>query len=99
MLYLRTLSDAASAGSLAVTRGSYIAIAHRQVSATLVQGQGYVYRSCAPMLTKASGPQELPGADTHFPARTFCCLYGTWLLAVTCSFSSGLVLFQLLSGQ
>jgi hypothetical protein len=96
MLYLRTLSDIASAGVAAVIRGSLIACAHREVSATLVQSQGYVYCFCTPMLAKA---QVLPGADTSFPARTFCCLYGAWLLAVTCFFSSGLVLCQMLSGQ
>jgi hypothetical protein len=32
----------------------------------LVQSQGYVYRSCALFLAKASGQQVLPGADTPF---------------------------------
>jgi hypothetical protein len=33
-------------------------------SVALVQSQGYVYRSCALLLAKASGRQVLPGADT-----------------------------------
>jgi hypothetical protein len=43
--YLRTLSDIASACSLAVTQGSFLASAHRELSVALVQSQGYVYRS------------------------------------------------------
>jgi hypothetical protein len=45
MRYPRTLSDVASARSLAVTRGSFLASAHRELSIALVQSQGYVYRS------------------------------------------------------
>jgi hypothetical protein len=66
MRHLRTLSDIASARSLAVTRGSFLASAHRELSVALVQSHGYVYRSCALMLAKASGWQVLPGADTPF---------------------------------
>jgi hypothetical protein len=62
--YLRTLSNVASARSLAVTRGSFLASAHGQQNVALVQSQGYVYRSCALLLTKASGQPVLPGADT-----------------------------------
>jgi hypothetical protein len=58
MKYLRTLSF------LAVTRGSFLASAHRELSVALVQSQGYVYRSCALLLAKASGRPVLPGADT-----------------------------------
>jgi hypothetical protein len=64
MRYLRTLSDVASGRSLAVTRGSFLASAHRELSVALVQSQGYVYRSCALLLAKASGRPVLPGADT-----------------------------------
>jgi hypothetical protein len=55
MRYLRTLSDIAAARSLAVTRGSFLASAHRELSLALVQSQGCVYRSCALLLAKASG--------------------------------------------
>jgi hypothetical protein len=63
MRYLRTLSDVASARSLAVTWRSFLATAHRELSAALVQSQGYVYRSCALLLAKASGRPVLPGVD------------------------------------
>jgi hypothetical protein len=66
MRYLHTLSDIASARSLAVTRGLILASAHRELSVALVQSQGYVYRFCALLLAKASGRQVLPGADTPF---------------------------------
>jgi hypothetical protein len=66
MRYLRALSDVASARSLAVTRGSFLASAHRELSVALVQNQGYVYRSCALVLAKASGRPVLPGADTPY---------------------------------
>jgi hypothetical protein len=66
MWNLRTLSDIASARSLAVTRGSFLASAHRELSVALVHSQGYVYRSCGLLLAKASGRQVLPGAETPF---------------------------------
>jgi hypothetical protein len=66
MQYLRTLSDVASARSLAVTRGSFLGSAHRELSVALVQSQGYVYRSCALLLAKASRRPVLPGADTPY---------------------------------
>jgi hypothetical protein len=63
MRYLRTLSDVALAHSLTVSRGSFLASAHRELSVALVQSEGYVYRSCALLLAKASGRPVLPGAD------------------------------------
>jgi hypothetical protein len=42
-----TMSDIASARSLAVTRGSFLASARRELSVALVKSQGYVHRSCA----------------------------------------------------
>jgi hypothetical protein len=66
MRYLHTLSDIAPAYSLAVTRGLFLISAHRELSMSLVQNQGYVYCSCALLLAKASGRQVLPGADTPF---------------------------------
>jgi hypothetical protein len=45
--YIRTLSDIASACSLAVTRGSFLANVHRELSVAVVHIQGWVYRSCA----------------------------------------------------
>jgi hypothetical protein len=66
MRYLRTVNDIALARSLAVTRGPFLASAHRELSVALVQSKGCVYRSCALLLAKASGRQVLPGADTSF---------------------------------
>jgi hypothetical protein len=66
MRYLRTLSDVASTRSLAVTRGSFLASAQRELSVALVQSQGYVYRSCALLLAKASGRPVLPAADAPY---------------------------------
>jgi hypothetical protein len=64
--YLLTLSDVALARSLAVTQGSFLASAHREFSVALVQSQGYVYRSCALLLDKASWRPLLPGADARY---------------------------------
>jgi hypothetical protein len=64
--YLRILSDIASGRSLPVTRGSFLVSAHRELSVALVQSQGYVYRSSALLLAKASGRQVLSGSDTPF---------------------------------
>jgi hypothetical protein len=64
MRYHRTLSDVASARSLAVNRGLFLASAHRELSVALVQSQGRVYRSCALLLAKASGRPVFPVADT-----------------------------------
>jgi hypothetical protein len=63
MQYLRTLSDLTSARSVAVTRGLFLASAHRELRVALVQSQGYLCRSCALLLAKASGRPVLPGAD------------------------------------
>jgi hypothetical protein len=64
MRYLCTLMDVAMARSLAVTRGLFLASVHRELSVALVQSQGYVYRSCALLLAKASGWPVFPGAHT-----------------------------------
>jgi hypothetical protein len=66
MRYLCTLSDAASACSVALTRGSFLASKDRELSVALVQSQGYVYHCCALLHSKDSGRQDLPGAGTPF---------------------------------
>jgi hypothetical protein len=93
MRYLHTLSDLASARSLAVTRGSFLASAHRELSVALVQSQDYVYRSCALLLAKASRRQVLPGADTPFLDQMFCRPHIAFLLPVSSSIQSVLMLF------
>jgi hypothetical protein len=67
LLGRRTLSDVQPAHSLVVTRGSFLASAHRELGVALVQSQGYVHRSCALLLTKPSGRTVSPGADTPNP--------------------------------
>jgi hypothetical protein len=98
MQYLRTLSDVASARSVAVTRGSFLASAHQDLSLTLVQSQGYAYRYCALLLSKASGLQNLPGSDTPFLDVSFFCSCGAYLVVSYSCFPCRLVLCQWLSG-
>jgi hypothetical protein len=73
MRYLRTLNYIVSASSLLSPGGRFLL---RELSAALVQSQGYVYRSCTLSVTKASGRQVLPGAVTPFLDLALCCLYG-----------------------
>ena len=58
--YLNTLSEVAAARGPAVTAGAFLAGAHRELSAALLQCQGSVYRGCNNL--KAAGRQVLPGA-------------------------------------
>jgi hypothetical protein len=53
--FVKLRLSSTSARSLAVTRGSFLASAHRELIVALVQSQGYAYRSCALLLAKASG--------------------------------------------
>jgi hypothetical protein len=86
MRCVRTLSNVTSGRPLAVTKGSFFASAHLQLSVALVHSQGCVYRPYALFLAKASGQQVVPGADTT-PVLDcqFSCPYGACLLAVTYS--------------
>jgi hypothetical protein len=72
MRHIRTLSDMASALSDAVARGPLLASAHRELSVTLVQRQGYVHHASALVLARDAGWQVLPGAHTPFLAGVFC---------------------------
>ena len=45
--YLNTLSEVAAARGPAVTKGSFLAGAHRELSVTLIKCQGSVYCGCA----------------------------------------------------
>jgi hypothetical protein len=76
MRYLHNLSDVASGRSPTVTRGSFLASAHRELSVALVQRQGYVYRSCALLLAKASGR---PVGARGKPKKNRYCLESTLL--------------------
>jgi hypothetical protein len=70
MRYLRTLSDIASARSLVVTCGSFLASTHRELSVALVQSQGYVNRSCALLLAKAFGAAGVAWGGHSFIERS-----------------------------
>ena len=48
--YLNTLSGVAAARGPAVTKGSFLAGVHRELSVALIKYQGSVYRGCANLL-------------------------------------------------
>jgi hypothetical protein len=77
MRYLCTLSNIVSARSLADTRGSFLACAHRKVSVDLMQSHGYVYCSCLLLLAKALR-QILPGRQSlsRLSIRLWCLSVG-----------------------
>ena len=61
--YLKTLSEVAAARGPAVTKGYFLAGAHRELS---VACQGSVYRGCANLLARAAGRQVSPGAEVPY---------------------------------
>ena len=63
--YLNTLSEMAARGP-AVTKGSFLAGAHRELSVALIKCQGSVYHGCANLLARAAGCQVLPGAEVPY---------------------------------
>jgi hypothetical protein len=72
MRYPCTLSDVASARTLAVTRGSFLASAHRELSVALVQSQGMMCIA----LVRCCWPRLLGGR---------CCLGRILLSCIECS--------------
>ena len=64
--YLNTLSEVAAARWPAVTTGSFLAGAHRELSVALSKFQGSVYRDCAKLLARAAGRQVSPGAEVPY---------------------------------
>ena len=52
---LNTLSEVAAARRPAVTKGAFLAGAHRELSVALIKCQGSVYRGCANLLARAAG--------------------------------------------
>ena len=50
----------------AVTKGSFLAGAHRELSVALIKCQGFVYRGCANLLARAAGRPVLPGAEVPY---------------------------------
>ena len=64
--YLNTLSEMAAARRPAVTKGSFLAGAHWELSLALIKCQGSVYRGCANLLAKTAGRQVSPGAEVPY---------------------------------
>ena len=64
--YLNILSEVATARGPAVTEGSFLAGAHRELSVALINHQGSVYRGCANLLARAAGRQVSPGAEVLY---------------------------------
>ena len=59
--HLKTLSEV-----VAVTKGSFLAGAHRELSVVLIKCQGSVYRGCANLLARAAGRQVSPAAEVPY---------------------------------
>ena len=64
--YLNTRSEVAAARGPAVSKGSCLAGAHRELSVALIKCQGSVYRGCANLLARAAGRQVSPGAEVPY---------------------------------
>ena len=64
--YLNTLSEVAAARGPSVTKGSFLAGAHRELSMALIKCQGSVCRGCANLLTRAAGRHVSPGAESPY---------------------------------
>ena len=64
--YLNTLSEVAAARGPAVTKGSFLAGAHPELSVPLIMCQGSVYRGCSNLLARAAGLQVSPGAEVPY---------------------------------
>ena len=61
--YLNTSSEVAAARGPAVTKGSFLAGAHHELSVALTECQGSVHRGCANLMARAAGRQVSPGAE------------------------------------
>ena len=64
--YLNTLSEVAAARGPAVTKGSFLAGAHRELSVALIKCQRSVYRGYFSLLARAAGCQVSPGAEVPY---------------------------------
>ena len=64
--YLNTLSEVGAARGPVVTKGSFLAGAHQELSVVLIKCQKSVYRGCTNLLAKAAGHQESPGAEVPY---------------------------------
>jgi hypothetical protein len=66
--FLSQLSEVAAQTSLGLTKGSFLASTYRELSVSLVCGQGRVYNMCARLLARASGSEFVEGADAPYIA-------------------------------
>ena len=64
--YLNTLGGVAADCGPAVTKGSFLAGAHRDLSVALIKCQGTMYRGCANLLARAAGHPVSPGAEVPY---------------------------------
>ena len=64
--YLNTLSEVAAARGPAVTKGSFLAGAYRELSVALIKSQGSVYHGGANLVARAAGRQVSPGAEVPY---------------------------------
>jgi hypothetical protein len=85
---LRILSDVASAHSLAVTWGAFLASAHRELSEAVEQRHGSAHRFCTLLFANASGWPVLPGAKTPCVDSAYCSPYGAFLFGCDLFFLS-----------
>ena len=86
----------------AVTNGSFLAGAHRELSVVLIKCQGSVYCGCANLLARAAGRQVSPGPEVPyedrrgvFVPRTVARVGRSRLVVgpcIACSFRSGVAL-------
>ena len=63
---MNTLSEVAATRGPAVSEGSFLAGAHRELSVALIKCQGSVYRGCANLMARAAGRQVSPGAEVPY---------------------------------
>ena len=64
--YPKTLSEDAAARGPAVTKGSFLAVAHHEISVALIKCQGSVFVGCGNLMTRAAGRQVSPGAAVPY---------------------------------
>ena len=64
--YRNTLSEVAAARGPAVTKGFFLAGAHRELSVAMIKCQGSVHRAFANLTARAAGRQVSPGAEVPY---------------------------------
>jgi hypothetical protein len=75
------MRDIAAARSLAVTKGSFVASAHRELTVTLIQSQGIVCRSLCTVARRCRGAAGVASGSTPFLDSGFCRARGVCALA------------------